>query len=166
MVKRTKKHNYINSNNKSIKKYSGGGMGMGMGMGAQVAEGALKAAGVADRCNLAVDYFGKMEQGLYSEKKLMDKVKKLEFIKEEPKLFTKIFTAKLKAFCVTRESRKYLKFCSNLLNCLKGPSRFYEVLNDMFDVDEKAPLIKQLYKSKTSLDKNLKIDSFTKDEKK
>ena len=162
MVNKTKK-NKLTINSKKSKIHRGGGMGMGMG--AQVTEGALQAAGLAERCNLAVDYYGKMEQGLYSEQKLMEKVKKLEFIKEEPKLFTTLFTKKLKTFCVTKNSKRYLKFCSNLLNCLKGPSKFFEILNDMFDLDPKAPLIKQMYKTKKSVDSTLTNEKFIENEK-
>jgi hypothetical protein len=161
MVDQTKKNNLRKTNFKTKKNIKGGGTGLG----AMVSEGIQKATGQAERCNLAIDFYGKIETSMYTDAKLMEKIKKLEFIKNEPKLFKDIFTKKLKKFCIDTESKRYLKFCSNLLNCMKGPKLFYEILNDMYGVDKTFPLIKQLYKTKYKIDPSLTMDSFIKEEK-
>jgi hypothetical protein len=162
MVKTNKRNNYKNNKSKQSKKFTGGGLGLANLM----QKGINKATGEKEKCNLALDYYSKFEAKLYSKSKLLNKLEKLEFIKLEPELFKKIFKSNLENFCVTIESKRNLKFCSNLLNCLKDSTKFYEVLYDVFNVDEKQPLTKQLYNAKKKLTRELSMVKFIEDEKK
>lgn len=162
MVNTNKKNNYKNNKSKKSKKLVGGGLALANLM----KKGINKATGEKEKCNLAIDYYSKFEAKLYSKSKFMKKIQTLDFIKLEPDLFKQIFTENIKKFCVTNESKRNLKFCSNLLNCLKDSTKFYEVLYDVFNVDEKQPLTKQLYNSKKKLTPSLSMDKFIEDEKK
>ena len=156
----TKKRNVNNKKSKKSKKLSGGGLAGVM------QKGFMKATGQNEKCNLAVDPYSLLESKLYNRKKLNKKVEKLQFIKSEPELFKKLFTQNLNSYCVELSGKRYLKFCSNLLNCLKAPSKFYEVLYDTFNVDEKQPLTKQLYNNKKKLNSSLTMEKFIEGEKK
>jgi hypothetical protein len=155
MVKTHKKNFSTKTNIRKSKKMHGGAL-----------KAIAKAAGQNEKCNLAIDPYSKNESKLYSGKKLEKKLKKLPFIKAEQQLFQDRFKENLNAICVKEETGKYLKFCSNLLNCMKAPNKFYEVLHDVFNIDEKQPLTKQLYDNKKKLVPGLSMNKFIEDEKK
>ncbi len=154
----TKKRN-VSKKSKKSRKFVGGGLAGVM------QKGFMKATGQNEKCNLAVDPYSKLESKLYSSKKLNSKLPKLPFIKSEPDLFKQLFTKNLNEYCVNKEDKRYLKFCSNLLNCLKSPSKFYEVLYDTYNVDEKQPLTKQLYNNKKKINSALTMEKFIEAEK-
>ena len=155
-----------NKSKKSKKLFVGGAAGKVMGVLDGITKTAANAVGITEKCNLAIDFTGNLESKLYSPQKLSRTLLKLKFTKNEPELFKKFFNANASEFCVKLDSKRHLKFCSNLFNCLKNAQKFYEVLYDIFNITDKQPLTKQLYENKKKQDKSLTMEKFLKDEKK
>ena len=102
-----------------------------------------------DKCDLTVPYVGNLEKVSYDPAKLMKKLEKTDLLEKEGPEFQTMFKKNMKSFCASSKENKYLKFCSNLFNCVKEPRLFYEVLNDIFDLDIKdSPKLKNFYKQK------------------
>ncbi len=119
-----------------------------------------------DKCNLTVPYVSNLEKTSYSPDKLMKKLEKTDLLEKEDPEFQNMFKKNVKGFCATSGENKYLKFCSNLFNCVKEPRLFYEVLNDIFDLDiGDSPKLKNFYKTKKKLNPDLNKDDFYKQEK-
>lgn len=119
-----------------------------------------------DKCDLTVPYVGKLEKTSYSPDKLMKKLEKTDFLEKENPQFQTMFKKNIKLFCASSKENKYLKFCSNLFNCIKEPRLFYEVLNDIFDLDiADSPKLKNFYKTKKKINPDLVLDDFYKLEK-
>ena len=97
-------------------------------------------------------------------------VEKLIVVDIAPKVyspdFKNIFKKHMKTFCGSSRETKYLKFCSNLFNCVKAPRLFYEVMNDIFDLDMgDAPKLKKIYDKKKKNNPELTKEAFYKEEK-
>lgn len=155
-----KKNKYLSKKKRMSKKKNLNGGAMAM------ATEQLKKIGGTDRCDISVDYIKGLEKALYSPDKLIKKLETSEFLAEENKEFKVLFKKNLKLFCGTSTANKYLKFCSNLFNCIKAPRLFYEVMNDIFDLDiSSQPKLKTLFKQKQILSPTMTQDDFFKEEK-
>ena len=120
-----------------------------------------------DRCDLSKPYLNDVEKAFFSPNKLFNKIDNSDLLTKEKEEFKKIFKINMRGFCSDTKSNQYLKFCSNLFNCIKEPKLFYEVLNDIFDLEIKdAPKLKDLYKRKKQITKDLTLEDFYKQETK
>jgi hypothetical protein len=119
-----------------------------------------------DKCDLTVPYVGNLEKVSYDPAKLMKKLEKTDLLEKEGPEFQTMFKKNMKKFCGNSKENKYLKFCSNLFNCVKEPRLFYEVLNDIFDLDiNDSPKLENFYKKKKKLTPDLSTDDFYKQQK-
>ena len=97
---------------------------------------------------------------------MLEKLKTTNLLSKENPQFKKLFTKHMTSFCGASKDNRYLKFCSNLLNCVKTPVLFYEVMNSIFDLDiEESSKLKLLYKNKKKLVTGLKEADFYNEEK-
>ena len=120
-----------------------------------------------DKCDLSIPFVNGLEKASYSSQKMLQKLEETDLLSKETQEFKTMFTNNMRNFCGRDDNTKYLKFCSNLFNCVKEPRLFYEVLNDIFDLDIKYnPKLKSLYnKKKKSIQQNLSLEDFLKEEK-
>tara|TARA_B100001057_G_scaffold499366_1_gene609733 strand:+ start:597 stop:1550 length:954 start_codon:yes stop_codon:yes gene_type:complete len=119
-----------------------------------------------EKCELMVKSVNKFaDKSLYTEKKLMKKLESVEFIKYEPQGFKEMFSRNLKAFCVTEKNGYHLKFCYNLVSCLKRSHLFFEMLNDLVSVDEKNDFVKKLYNQKKKAGEQVDMADLVEEEK-
>lgn len=120
----------------------------------------------SEKCELMVKSVNKFaDKSLYTEAKLLKKLESVEFIKHEPQGFKEMFSRNLKSFCVTEKNGYHLKFCYNLVSCLKRPHLFFEMLNDLVSVDEKNDFVKKLYNQKKSAGEQIDIVDLLEEEK-
>jgi hypothetical protein len=156
-TKKNKKN--ISKNNIKNKSKKGGGMGT-------LAKKQLQTMTGDDTCDLSIPYLSTLEKTSYDTKKMLKKIEETDLLKKENQEFKNIFKVNLTYFCGRKTDTKYLKFCSNLLNCVKEPRLFYEVLNDAFDLDiSSSPKLKALYKKQLQINKSLTKEDFYKEEK-
>jgi hypothetical protein len=114
-----------------------------------------------DKCDLTVPFINNLEKVSYGPEKLMKKLEKTDLLQKEGPEFQTMFKKNMKTFCASSKENKYLKFCSNLFNCVKDPRLFYEVLNDIFDLDiSDSPKLKNFFKSKRKINRNLTKEAF------
>lgn len=149
----------ISKKSKKISNKKGGGLGT-------LAKKQLQTMTGDDTCDLSIPYLSTLEKTSYDTKKLLKKIEETDLLKKENKEFKNLFKVNLTYFCGRKTDTKYLKFCSNLLNCVKEPRLFYEVLNDAFDLDISfSPKLKALYKKQLQINKSLTKEDFYKEEK-
>jgi hypothetical protein len=140
---------------------SSGMMSSGMG---QMAKRKLDIK--SEKCELMVKSVNKFaDKSLYTDKKLMKKLESVEFIKYENQGFKEMFSKNLKAFCVTEKNGYHLKFCYNLVSCLKRPHLFFEMLNDLVSVDKKNDFVKKLYNQKKKAGEQVDMADLLEEEK-
>ena len=119
-----------------------------------------------DKCDLSVDYISGLEKTSYSPQKMLGKLEKTELLEKENPPFKKLFKKNMTSFCGSSKENRYLKFCSNLFNCVKTPKLFYEVMNDIFDLDIKdSPKLKNLYEKKKKITPTFDEEQFYNEEK-
>lgn len=137
------------------------------GAGAMIQQQLKKIQGTdSDKCDLSKSYLNDTEKTFFSSNKMLNKIDKSDLLNKENDEFKTIFKRNMKVVCGDSNQNKYLKFCSNLLNCIKEPRFFYEVLNDIFDLDIKdTPKLRDLYKRQSKISKDLTLEDFYKQEK-